>query len=180
MFGRLFRRDPEGHAIATALYGAIVAQARNPALYTHFGVADTVTGRFEMVVLHLTLVLERLAAEGTAEKALSQAIFDLYCADMDRSLRELGFGDLGVPRRMKKMAQAFYGRSAAYRQAAAAGDESLLAAAIARNVFPDNADLAPALAAYVLRSARLLAAQPMADLRAARIEFAPLAAPEAA
>jgi cytochrome b pre-mRNA-processing protein 3 len=180
MFGRLFRRDPEGQAIAAALYGAIVAQARNPALYTDFGVADTVTGRFEMVVVHLVLVLERIATEGEAAKPLSQAVFDLYCKDMDRSLRELGFGDLGVPRRMKKMAQAFYGRAMAYREAIAAGDEAMLAAAIARNVFPDDPAHAPALAAYVLGSARLLAAQSMADVRAARVAFAPLAASEAA
>jgi cytochrome b pre-mRNA-processing protein 3 len=115
-----------------------------------------------------------------AEKALGQAVFDLYCTDMDRSLRELGFGDLGVPRRMKKMAQAFYGRSATYRQAIAAADQALLAEAISRNVFPENAGQAPALAAYMLRSARLLAAQPMTDIRAAKIAFAPLAASEAA
>jgi cytochrome b pre-mRNA-processing protein 3 len=78
MFGRLFRRDPQGNAIAAALYGAIVAQARNPVLYTDFGVADTVTGRFEMVVLHLVLVLDRIAAGGMAEKALGQAVFVLY------------------------------------------------------------------------------------------------------
>ena len=180
MFGRLFRRDREGQAIATALYGAIVAQARNPALYTDFGVADTVTGRFEMVVLHLILALDRIAAEGVPEKALGQAVFDLYCTDMDRSLRELGFGDLGVPRRMKKMAQAFYGRAAAYRDAVAQGNRDALAAAIARNVFPNDGDHAPALAEYVLASARLLAAQPMNEIRTAHLEFAALAASEAA
>ncbi len=180
MFGRLFRRDHEGQAIAATLYGAIVAQARNPALYTDFGVADTVTGRFEMVVLHLILALDRIAAEGPSEKGLGQALFDLYCADMDRSLRELGFGDLGVPRRMKKMAQAFYGRAAAYRQAVAAADRGALAAAIARNIFPDGGNQAPALAEYVLRSAEGLAAEPIAEIRAAHLNFAPITASEAA
>ncbi|HVZ14544.1 MAG TPA: ubiquinol-cytochrome C chaperone family protein [Bauldia sp.] len=180
MLGRLFRRDREGQAIATALYGAIVAQARTPALYTDFAVADTVTGRFEMVVLHLILVLDRIAAEGAGEAALGQAVFDLYCTDMDRSLRELGFGDLGVPRRMKKMAQAFYGRAGAYRQAIAADDRNALAAAIARNVFPNGGGHAPQVAEYALRSAVMLAAQPIAELRGARPAFAPLLASEVA
>ena len=122
MLGRLFRRDSEAGAIASALYGAIVAQARNPALYTDFAVADTVTGRFEMVTLHVILALDRLEREGKAGAPLGQRIFDLYVHDMDNALRELGFGDLGVPKRMKKMAQAFYGRHEAYRQALAAGD----------------------------------------------------------
>lgn len=153
MFGRLFRRDSEADGIATALYGAIVAQARNPALYTDFGVADTVTGRFEMVTMHVILVLDRIEGLGEAVRPLGQRIFDLYVLDMDRSLRELGIGDLGVPKRMKKMAQAFFGRHESYREALAAGHASRLTEAIARNVYPaGNAAAARGLAAYVLAS----------------------------
>jgi cytochrome b pre-mRNA-processing protein 3 len=151
MLGRLFRRDSEAGAIASALYGAIVAQARNPALYTDFGVADTVTGRFEMVTLHVILVLDRLERAGEASRPMGQQIFDLYVRDMDNALRELGIGDLGVPKRMKKMAQAFYGRHDAYRQALAAGDAERLTQTVARNVYPDgNPVAAEALAAYIL------------------------------
>jgi len=176
MFGRLFRRDSEAGAIAATLYGAIVAQARNPLLYRDFGVADTVTGRFEMVVLHVILVLDRLQREGEAEKALGQRVFDLYCTDMDRSLRELGIGDLGVPKRMKKMTEAFYGRAGAYREAFAAGDAQRLGDAIARNVFPEGAENeARALAAYAFASAGALAATPVAEIGAGRLHFADLA-----
>jgi cytochrome b pre-mRNA-processing protein 3 len=172
MFGRLFRRDNEADAIASALYGAIVAQARNPALYTDFGVADTVTGRFEMVTLHVILVLERLAPLGEAAQPLGQRIFDLYVLDMDRSLRELGIGDLGVPKRMKKMAQAFFGRHEAYREALAAGDAARLADAISRNVYGgSDGGAAPGLAAYVLASR----AAPI-DAAAGTVSFADLAA----
>lgn len=159
MFGRLFRRDTEADAIASALYGAIVAQARNPVLYADFGVPDTVDGRFEMVVLHAILVLDRLQQGGEAEKAAGQQVFDLYCTDMDRSLRELGIGDLGVPKRMKKMTEAFYGRAGAYRAAFATRDATALAEAIRRNVFPGAtfAAGARALATYVLASSDSLA-----------------------
>jgi len=173
MFGRLFRRDGDADVIAATLYGAIVAQARKPALYADFGVADTVTGRFEMVVLHTVLVLDRLQGEGEAEKAVGQKVFDLYCTDMDRSLRELGIGDLGVPKRMKKMTEGFYGRAMTYREALAAGDVGALGAAIARNVFPgSDAPNAGRLAAYALASAKLLTTTPVATLLAEPPRFA--------
>ena len=114
MFARLFRTDRAAEAAAAAAYGAIVAQARAPAFYAALGVPDSVTGRFEMVVLHTVLVIERLRREGEAGSALGQRIFDDFCRDMDQSLRELGFGDLGVPKRMKKMGESFYGRAEAY------------------------------------------------------------------
>jgi cytochrome b pre-mRNA-processing protein 3 len=140
-----------------AIYGMIVAQARLPAFYQRFGVPDTVNGRFDMVLLHLWLVLRRLReAEGGAQ--LSQALFDHFCSDMDDNLREMGVSDLTVPKRMVKFAEAFYGRTGAYDTALkAAGDE--LAQALARNVLL-SADAAPAkpLAAYVRASLGTLAA----------------------
>src|SRR5262249_10301984 len=76
-----------------AIYGMIVAQARLPIFYERFRVPDTVNGRFDMVLLHLWLVLRRLrTADGGA--ALSQALFDHFCSDMDDNLREMGVGDL--------------------------------------------------------------------------------------
>jgi cytochrome b pre-mRNA-processing protein 3 len=168
MFGRLFRRETGADAIAATLYGAIVAQARNPIFYEELGVPDTVSGRFEMVVLHVVLVLEQLE-----DRDVGQRIFDLYCKDMDQSLRELGVGDLGVPKRMKKMAEAFYGRSAAYRSALSARDSHGLATAIARNVF-DHAE-APArlVSAYAIASANLLAGMnPLVET----LRFAPVGA----
>jgi cytochrome b pre-mRNA-processing protein 3 len=166
MFGRLIRRDAKTRAIASALYGAIVAQARSPALYSDFGVADTVEGRFEMVVLHTVLIIDRLGQGGDAEKAVAQKVFDLHCTDMDRSLRELGIGDLGVPKRMKKMAESFYGRAGAYRAALATHDVPALAAAIARNVFPDGAAGAGAerLARYAMESALSLRQYKIGDV----------------
>ena len=162
MFDRLFRRDTATAGIASGLYGAIVAQARSPMLYSDYGVPDTVDGRFEMVVLHTVLFLERLQREGEAGKAIGQGIFDLYCTDMDRSLRELGISDLGVPKRMKKMTEAFYGRAGAYRTAITANDAAGLAEALRRNVFRgvEARRGADALAAYVMASAVRLGASP--------------------
>jgi cytochrome b pre-mRNA-processing protein 3 len=130
-----------------AIYGMIVAQAREPLFYRAMGVPDTVNGRFDMVLLHLWMVLRRLRrAEGGAGP--SQALFDHFCGDMDDNLREMGVGDLTVPKRMQKFGEAFYGRSAAYDRALQAGAEPL-AQALCKNIL-DGGDISRArqLAAY--------------------------------
>jgi cytochrome b pre-mRNA-processing protein 3 len=126
----------------------IVAQARQPAFYASFGVPDTVDGRFDMLLLHLWMVLRRLRRiQGGNE--LSQMLFDHFCADIDGNLREMGVGDLTVPKRMQKFGEAFYGRSIAYDAALDAGDVAL-AQALCKNIL-DGGDAAQArrLAAYV-------------------------------
>ena len=136
---RLFRKS-EQEETADRLYRAVVAQARLPLFYECWGVEDTVEGRFEMISLHAFLVLRRLKAERERTAALSQAFFDLMFADVDRNLRELGVGDMGVGKRVKRMVSGFYGRIAAF-DAGLAGDEAALRDAVLRNVF-DGTDSA--------------------------------------
>jgi cytochrome b pre-mRNA-processing protein 3 len=115
-----------------AIYGMIVTQAREPLFYRDLGVPDTVNGRFDLLVLHLWMVLHRLKSmEGAGE--LSQALFDHFCDDMDANLREMGVGDLTVPKRMREFGEAFYGRAAAYDLALTAGGEPL-AQALCKNI----------------------------------------------
>jgi cytochrome b pre-mRNA-processing protein 3 len=130
-----------------AIYGMIVALAREPLFYRAMGVPDTVNGRFDMVLLHLWMVLRRLRPlEGGAEQC--QALFDHFCGDMDANLRELGVGDLTVPKRMQKFGEAFYGRAAAYDLALEAGAEPL-AQALCKNILDGRGiEHARQLAAY--------------------------------
>ncbi|MEO8319295.1 MAG: ubiquinol-cytochrome C chaperone family protein [Bradyrhizobium sp.] len=130
-----------------AIYGMIVTQAREPLFYRALAVPDTVNGRFDLLVLHLWLVLRRLKpAEGGA--ALSQALFDHFCNDMDDNLREMGVGDLTVPKRMQAFGEAFYGRTAAYDLALTGGHEAL-AQALCKNILNgENIAEADQLAAY--------------------------------
>ena len=115
-----------------AIYGMIVTQAREPLFYRDLGVPDTVNGRFDLLVLHLWMVLRRLKPiEGGA--GLSQALFDRFCDDMDANLREMGVGDLTVPKRMQAFGEAFYGRVAAYDLAVTDGREPL-AQALCKNI----------------------------------------------
>jgi cytochrome b pre-mRNA-processing protein 3 len=173
MLSRLFRRDRRGEAIASSLYGAIVAQARRPALYAGLGVPDSVAGRFEMVLLHTILVTRRLALAGEAGRAAGQGVFDLFCRDMDHSLREMGVGDLSVPKKMRKVGEAYFGRAAAYEPGLAAGDAAVLAEPIGRTVFTEDSGLgaAGALAAYAVAAADKLKAQDEEAIRAAGPDF---------
>jgi cytochrome b pre-mRNA-processing protein 3 len=146
-FSRKTRPDRNAATIET-IYGMIVAQARLPDFYVISGVPDTVNGRFDMVVLHLWMVLRRLRRLG--ENELVQLLFDHFCSDMDGNLREMGVGDLSVPKRMTKFGEAFYGRTAAYDRAIAAGHDEICAA-LSRNILPDGQP-AGLLASYVERA----------------------------
>ena len=151
MMFRLFPRNRQETTIR-ALYGAIVAQARAPVFYRQYGVPDTVNSRFDMIVLHLALVLDRTEAASGPARALGQAVFDLFCREMDGHFRESGVSDLKVPKEMREMGEAFYGRRSVYRTALAAADNEALEAALMRNVYAGQEDVragAARLAAYV-------------------------------
>src|SRR5688572_29367020 len=106
-----------------ALYDLIVAQSRAAPFYAALGVPDTIEGRFELIVLHMHLVLERLRRDERAGDLLSRALIEAFVADMDANMREIGIADLGVPRRVRKAAAALFERSRVYAAAQhAAGD----------------------------------------------------------
>ncbi len=172
LFKGLFRPDPLQEA-ARELYGRIVAQAREPGFYRDGGVPDSIDGRFDLIVLHVFLVMNRLKDEAEEGSALSQSLFDLLFLDMDRSLREMGVGDIGVGKRVKAMVQAFYGRIAAYDAALSADDEALRAA-LARNLFGtvevETADLT-GFCAYIRREAKTLDEQPPESLLKGQMTF---------
>ncbi|WP_341894351.1 ubiquinol-cytochrome C chaperone family protein [Ferrovibrio terrae] len=162
---------------AVMLYRQIVAQARQPAFYDRHGVPDSLDGRFDMIVLHSFLVMRRLRRSGSeAAKELSQQLFDLQFADMDNSLREIGVGDLGVSKRVKVMAQAFFGRVEAYEAGLNAEDDRVLAEALTRNLYgtsqPPAAGLV-AVAAYMRMADEQLAQQPDDSILAGNVDFLP-------
>jgi cytochrome b pre-mRNA-processing protein 3 len=162
-----FRRNSQARTIH-ALYGAIVAQARSVTFYADYRVPDTVEGRFDLIVLHLVLLLHRLgrraeAGRGLGQALLSQALlsqallgqelFDAFCRDLDANLREMGVGDLAVPKRMQAFAEAFYGRQAAYLAALDAADQRVFEKALARNIFPAGDEAGAAQLARYARAA---------------------------
>ena len=168
IFG-LFRKSADAEAVY-AVYSAIVAQSRQPRFYADWGVPDTVTGRFDMISLHMALVFRRLRSQGKEAAEFSQALFDLFFRDMDRSLREMGATDLGVPKKIQKMGSLFYGLLGNVSDAIESDDRAKLEAVLTRNVFGGEStpDASP-LADYLMAEAGAIAARPIPEIIAGRL-----------
>jgi cytochrome b pre-mRNA-processing protein 3 len=166
VFG-LFKRRSDDRALA--LYGEVIAAARRPSFYEGLRVPDTVEGRLELLMLHGGLVVARLSADD-GDRDLARTLTEVFFADMDRTLREMGIGDLSVPKKMKSVAGAFYGRLQAYGEAP--GEEAL-AEALSRNVYAgaEVGGSAVALARYVRAAAARLAETNPATLAAGRLDL---------
>jgi cytochrome b pre-mRNA-processing protein 3 len=173
MISGLFPRVPRQDTIH-ALYGAIVAQARSPVFYGGYGVPDTVTGRLEIIIIHAFLFSRRARNRTDSMQRLGQGVFDRFCDDMDANLREMGVGDLAVPKHMRRIGEAFYGRATAYDVALATRQNGALAQALTRNVFAEgmhHPEAAQRLAAYIEAADLQLAQQEDLDLAQGRISF---------
>lgn len=169
MILNLFRKNPTADAVRD-VYRAIVAQSRQPVFYAEWGVPDTLTGRFDMISLHMALLLRRLRRSGGDATEFSQQLFDYFFKDMDRSLREMGVSDLGVPKRIQKMSEVFYGLLTNLNDAMDKRDEVELEAVIRRNLFGDDAAAdASRLAAYLSAQSDALETQSTDSIRAGQV-----------
>jgi cytochrome b pre-mRNA-processing protein 3 len=173
----LFRRN-RYRPQAYAAYTSIVEQARAPDFFLRLDVPDTLDGRYEMIALHMFLVLSRLKAEHESTAEYAQALFDAMFADLDRGLREMGATDMGVGKRVKEMARGFYGRISAYEKGLESDDQTL-GEALKRNLYgtvQPRAEAVSALARYIRSQAENLAGQPVAAFLDNHIKFEPVAA----
>jgi cytochrome b pre-mRNA-processing protein 3 len=157
------------------IHGKIVAAARRPALYADLGVPDTFEGRFEMVTLHAALVMRRLMKNSGAGAELAHEIGDSVFRHFDVVLRETGLGDVAVAKRLRRMAEAFYGRSRAYGEGLDEPDQDRLNRALARNVYGVAdvalAPAAPRLAEFVRAVADALDGAPLETFAGGEVEF---------
>ncbi len=164
---------------AALLYHSLMESARNPVFYSVMGVPDTVDGRFDMIVLHMVMVIRHMRESGGASaKQHEQALMEMMISDMDRSLREMGSTDTGVGRRVRVMVEAFYGRQRAYELALTDADELALEQSLRRNVYGTLQDVpnghVSMLAGYVRRSLDILKAQEIETIYAGVVAFASL------
>jgi cytochrome b pre-mRNA-processing protein 3 len=171
-FLRLFAR-PRHETAVRALYEAIVAAARHPHLYAAYGVPDTIDGRYDMIILHAILVLDRLKSAGEEGNAHSQRLTEYLFSDMDRSLREMGVGDLSVGKKVRRMAEVLFGRARAYSEGLEKQSREALAVALACNVFPDEKEPPGAgrLADYTLATRKHLRQTATESILAGRLDF---------
>jgi cytochrome b pre-mRNA-processing protein 3 len=158
-------RGRRNASVIERLHGDIVAAARDPVLFTDYGIADTLDGRFESLALHGALALRRLKALPAPAPEIAQDLADAIFRHFDIGLREMGVSDTGVARRMRDLAEAFLGRANAYGEALAqpgAARQAALAAALARNIFADG-ESGEQLARYTIRNDEILAQMSLAD-----------------
>ncbi|HEY8950065.1 MAG TPA: ubiquinol-cytochrome C chaperone family protein [Rhizomicrobium sp.] len=166
---KAFLKSRNDRSLGAEICTAIGTRARNPVFFAELGVPDSIDGRFDLVVLHAWLVLERLQELGM--KDVSQGVVNSLFASFDESLRELGVGDIGIGHRVKKMADAFYGRLSAYSEA---NDSAALKNAIVRNVYRGQAGhdaQSDALAHYATSARTLLSDN---DFSSGAVEFGPV------
>lgn len=167
MIFRLFKKNSPSQPLMIQQYGTLTSLAREQDFFLNYNVPDTVLGRFEILSVVLILYFRRTGRADEATKAIAQELVEAFFEDLDHAFRELGIGDSGVPKRMKKFAQMFYGRAESYGQALDAGDTDALATALKRNIHPESNDaeltMQP-LALYMFKAEAALAAQPDNEL----------------
>ncbi len=170
---RRLRKADRHERAGFTLYSAAVAAARDPWFYTALGVPDTLDGRFDLIALHVFLLIHRLQDAPIPGPALAQAVFDAMFSDMDNNLREIGVSDLSIGKRVRAMWEAFHGRAKAYTSAILAADADALADALARNVWRNAAPegAAASLARVVLAQTAHLATQPLETTAAGSARF---------
>ena len=165
-----FTQRAKRKANAHNLYGSIVALSREPAIYDTLNVPDTTEGRFEILVLHIFVCLERMNGKAAP---LAQDIVNLFFADMDTTSRELGVGDMVVPKKMRKLAAIYEDRIMAYKSAVAHTNGNILSNALLETVFGGeeaSVSSARALRSYVGQLRQNLSKHPLEDLMAGRID----------
>lgn len=171
-FARWFKPSPEVDQ-ANKLYISLVDQARQPVFYDDLGIPDSLDGRFEMILIHLFLLTHRLQDAGTPDMhELAQRVTEIFFNDMDRSLREIGVGDMSVGKKVKAMANAYNGRLTVYADTMA--DHAALCEALRRNAYgtatPDDTQVAR-LANYMHEAEHRLHAQSLPHITSGQMQW---------
>lgn len=158
---------------ASELYGRVVAQARQPEFYARMGVPDTPEGRYELVVLHLSLTVDRLCRTGAPGHRLARALNERFVVDMDDNLREMGVGDMVVPKKVKRAAAGLLERAERYRGAFEIGGGEMLHAALVEHIpsLAEGVDGGRDLLSYAEAAHRMLAEVSDADVLAGQVRY---------
>ncbi len=163
---------------AARLYEMVAVQSRSPVFYERLGVADTIDGRYDLLMLHIFLIMDRLNMLGPEAVKLSQDVFDKTFRTVELHLREMGIGDLGIPKHIKKMMKAFNGRAHSYHEALAAHNADALQLALTRNVYRTEGESIPPgvfeLTDYVLSTRHGFEAMGLDQFESGQIWFPPV------
>lgn len=180
MFAKLFKRSNSSD-VPQELYGSVVAQARQTAFFTDYGFQDSVTGRYDLVCLHLFLFSRRMVREDTdMARNLNQEVFDRFTDETDRALRELGVGDTTVPKRKKRMIHSFYAIVEELSPALDSENGNALTHLLNKRfavsldddkALPDEVSNGEALSSYLMKTVQALDNQPIEEIMAGKLAW---------
>lgn len=137
MLFKWLKNRAEKRRHAENIYNKAATHARHPYFYQALQVSDSITGRYELLCVHIYLVLERLRRE-EGQSELSQQITEILVKELERAYRDNGFRDLSIPKNIKKLIAGFYQRAEAYKAGIAQSSTQRLADAINTYIYANN------------------------------------------
>ena len=92
------------------LYNKILFLSRNKLLYTDFCLNDTFQNRISLIFLHVSFLFIKIKDnnENLKYKSFYQNMFDFIFKKIEENMRELGWGDVTVNKKMKDLVKIFY------------------------------------------------------------------------
>jgi cytochrome b pre-mRNA-processing protein 3 len=139
---------------AHGLFSAVINQSREKVFYEKYLVEDSLDGRFDLMSLHMALVLDKLDKNAQIKNIpkLKRILQEIMFDNLDLTLREIGVGDLGVGKKIKVMAEAFYGRMMVYQNLLNKQDIEGMSNALKRNLYREKdieKNVIGAMASYI-------------------------------
>jgi cytochrome b pre-mRNA-processing protein 3 len=170
-----FRNSFDTRSSSKTIYDAIIRQSRVPEFYTKCGVPDDLVGRYNMIVIHLIiLITASKKISDIATYDLNHGILESFTRDMDAMVRDLGVEDAHVEQEVKKVMDLCLSDMILYEKAITSADKKALSTAIASN-FKNTSDHTKvadaALAGYILNSISSIQRQPLDSILKGHIEF---------
>lgn len=175
MFGFLSKKktlNDVGHK----LFSIVIEQSRAAIFYSELAVEDSLDGRFDLMSLHMAMILQKLDQNKLDKDTvkLKQIVQEIMFDNLDLTLREVGVGDLGVGKKIKVMAEAFYGRMMVYQGLFGSKDLHEMTSALQRNLYREK-DVAPeiltAMTQYVYDQNGQIENQDMANIMTGDVSF---------
>lgn len=139
---------------AASLYDALVSEARAPGWYLDGGVTDTIDGRFRVLATVVALAILRLETGGEAAARHSVALTESFVTDMDAQLRQGGFGDPTVGKKVRQMVGSLASRVERWRTLLA--EDCEWDEAVATSIYAEDAVSSEAATTYARESLRRL------------------------
>lgn len=171
---RWFAERSARREAAEKIYDAIVAQSRNPVFYVRCGVPDTLSGRFDMLVIHMFIVMHNLRMGDNEGKLLGKEIIEAFVREMDSMVRDLGIANIYVAQEVRKIADLFYKQLIIYTTAVENRNKRSLSEAIWKSFQSgdDTANVAAdVIADYVFHALENMREMPLNLLLQGNLEF---------